>query len=403
MFRSRAWHLPTVWTAVDSAACSMAPVVAGGADLYSVQEIPRGRFASVTGADLNDAGHVAGTAGAGGFFWSPQSGFVEIPAAAPFQGPNPVVPLALNNDDLVVGYFLRDFSFERAFSWSPRDPAMREIDVGFPAALQRGELVNDAGRIVIQTFGSGPPRTQNLVRGPDGTFRQLPDPRGGQPRGGGVLRGLTAAGDVVGQSYFGADGDRAVVWPAAGAPRRLADPPDFVSTDAYAMNAAGTAVGNGVTSAAAPVPRSTRALLWRPDGSVVDLGTLPGELHARAHDVNDAGEVVGASFTSTGATGGRAFLWTPADGMRDLNELLDATSEGWLLTGATRVNRGGQVLAAGLVDGRPAVALLTPVPEPAATAALLPVLAALLARRRASARPGSADKSLVLFPEANGH
>src|SRR6059058_199426 len=86
----------------------------------------------------------------------------------------------------------------------------------------------------------------------------------------------------------------------------------------------------------------------------------------RADDINDPGEVVGSSGVTPGSAGSRAFVWSAADGMRDLNALLDASGEGWTLLAATRVNATGQILVTGTHGGVSASALLTPVPEPAA-------------------------------------
>ena len=68
--------------------------------------------------------------------------------------------------------------------------------------------------------------------------------------------------------------------------------------------------------------------------------------------------------------------------MRDLNTLLDPSGDGWSLLEATRVNNAGQILVTGTHGGVYAAALLTPVPEPAGAAVLLPATVALFRRRR---------------------
>src|SRR2546426_12559097 len=58
---------------------------------------------------------------------------------------------------------------------------------------------------------------------------------------------------------------------------------------------------------------------------MVDLGSLGGGgAMSIAHDVNDASAVVGLAETSTGRP--HAFLWTAADGMRELGALGAAPS-----------------------------------------------------------------------------
>ncbi len=67
------------------------------------------------------------------------------------------------------------------------------------------------------------------------------------------------------------------------------------------------------------------AFLIPDPGHMVDLGSLGGvERTSIAHDVNDEGAVVGLAETSTGPP--HAFLWTAADGMRDLGALGAAPS-----------------------------------------------------------------------------
>ena len=54
------------------------------------------------------------------------------------------------------------------------------------------------------------------------------------------------------------------------------------------------------------------------------LGTLGGD-HSAGNAINNRGEVVGVSETRNGA--GRAFLWRPGRGMRDLGTLGGSESE----------------------------------------------------------------------------
>ena len=73
------------------------------------------------------------------------------------------------------------------------------------------------------------------------------------------------------------------------------------------------------------------------------LGSLGGTAYAEALAINDSGQVVGASETSLGA---RAFLWTKANGMQDLNSLIPPTHD-VLLAQALHINNRGQILVVG--------------------------------------------------------
>lgn len=75
------------------------------------------------------------------------------------------------------------------------------------------------------------------------------------------------------------------------------------------------------------------------------LGSLGGAAYTEALGINNSGQVVGTSETSLGA---RAFLWTKASGMQDLNSLIPVTQD-VLLAQAVHINNRGQILALGSI------------------------------------------------------
>ena len=90
------------------------------------------------------------------------------------------------------------------------------------------------------------------------------------------------------------------------------------------------------------------------------LGDLPGAQGAAnyARGINNHGEVVGVS-------GGRGFVWNVDDGMLDLNDLLDDSGTGWVLTHPYDINDKGQIVGSGQnPNGFQRAFLLTPIPEP---------------------------------------
>jgi uncharacterized membrane protein len=74
-----------------------------------------------------------------------------------------------------------------------------------------------------------------------------------------------------------------------------------------------------------------------------ELGILPGGNQSRALSVNDADTVVG---TSASSSGGRAFIWSRATGIRDLNDEASLPS-GVVLLEAQAINNPGQILVLG--------------------------------------------------------
>jgi uncharacterized membrane protein len=105
----------------------------------------------------------------------------------------------------------------------------------------------------------------------------------------------------------------------------------------------------------------TRAFRWTQAGGVVDLGVLPGHSHSMATAVSADGKVVvgisspdfiSTAFPNPGPfydhTTARAFRWTQATGMRDLNTLLPPSGvdlTGVTLLAALSVSRDGQAIS----------------------------------------------------------
>lgn len=103
-------------------------------------------------------------------------------------------------------------------------------------------------------------------------------------------------------------------------------PPQWISSDAYAVSNTGVVVGAVSTATIASV--GSRAAAWVPAGPGWEfrlLGALPGDTHSAAFGVNDHGDIVGGSgglglglypraalFTAGGVTE-LAGLGTPAD------------------------------------------------------------------------------------------
>jgi probable HAF family extracellular repeat protein len=197
-----------------------------------------------------------------------------------------------------------------------------------------------------------------------------------------VAMAINQKGDAVGYSS-GKAGVRAVVWTRPGGIKALPNLPISISSRGLAMNDRGDVVG------VSEIPPGPRAVLWE-RGDVLDLGALPGDRASEALDINSKGEIVGSSGdpneqtlavlwspggdtilelgtlqggtssralgisndgavvgTSHSSAGYHAFLWTPVNGMQDLNNLLTLRS-GFVLTQAVSINAKGQILAIGM-------------------------------------------------------
>ena len=151
---------------------------------------------------------------------------------------------------------------------------------------------------------------------------------------------INKKGDVVG--YAGEATKTAVMWPGKGNVVVLENLTGYTSSQADSLNDAGDVVGSATAFDDKAV--RIRAVLW-PSGSSVplDLGALPGGSNSRARDVDANGVVVG---TSDIPNGNRAFIWSRATGITDLNSLTHDPSI--VLIDALSVNKKGQILALGI-------------------------------------------------------
>jgi probable HAF family extracellular repeat protein len=122
--------------------------------------------------------------------------------------------------------------------------------------------------------------------------------------------------------------------------------------EATAINNQNMIVGTSRTN----LNTNSYAYAYLYDGvNVHNLGTLHGGLTSSAADINDDNIVVGSSSLATEITSVkdptqyRAFVWDETNGMRDLNELVDAGD--WILTSATAINAYGDIVGTGILNG----------------------------------------------------
>jgi probable HAF family extracellular repeat protein len=159
----------------------------------------------------------------------------------------------------------------------------------------------------------------------DGTMRDL----GGANSTG---NGINASGKIVG-SFLNANAEgHAFLW--NGTVQDLGTLGGSQS-QGNGINASGQVTGTSNTASG-----TEHAFFW--DGTMHDLGTLGG--YSVGYGINASGQIVGVSEKSSGDL--RAFLYTPADGMVDMNTLLPIGS-GWGLRYAYAINDGGQITGFG--------------------------------------------------------
>ena len=307
-----------------------------------------------------------------------------------------------------VSPLLCSFVLASVGSTSPAAPIFRVESLGLPPGFDRasGFDVNESGDVLVQAFntafvwknGSYTPLlssnavfslTGSTAAGTtsdgrpalwlNGVLTLLDVPAGGTSRG--LAFDSNASGDAVGFWGYGVE-DLPVVW-NDGVPTVIGSR----IGRARSINDSGIVVG-GYTDDAGPP-----AGFIHQDGTIIDI---PVDALA----INNIGQVTGAggmwdngSIVPTGLIGrdindftqitGDGYFWESGT-LYHLNDLLDpATGAGWTINVSRGINNLGQIAATGTFDGSLSMPLLlTPIPEPSATLALMAVPPLVLRRRR---------------------
>jgi probable HAF family extracellular repeat protein len=166
----------------------------------------------------------------------------------------------------------------------------------------------------------------------------------------GVLSGYSASlalaansnGSVV-VGYSQTPGARAFRWTSAG----LEDLGTLNggASYAYAVSADGSVVAGRTFSVST---NSGTVFRWTAGGGLEDLGTLSGDASAFAYGMNaDGSMIVGMSQAAGAPPTQRAYLWTNALGMVDLNTYLPTLGmnlSGWTLTNAWDISPDGRFI-----------------------------------------------------------
>jgi len=299
------------------------------------------------GQALNDCGRVVGYArfanfNAHGFLWTRRGGLQDLGAIPPES--NFSVAQAINSHGIIAGYSTYNndpYGLTHPVLWI--DGFVDDLGTlpGSDDAQAMG--INDNEEVVGFSVSHAFLWTQK-----DG-MRDLGTLSGGYYS---QALAINQQGEVAGLSNA-ADGNwHGFVWTAWGGMQPLPYlSPGDTSASANGINDLGEIVG-GVSQDYSGI----YAVLWDQNGHIENLGVLPGQGWSTAFAINDREQVVGWS-------GFRAFIWTRARGIQDLNKLIPANS-GWFLSLPTAINNRGQITGQGLINGQDHGFLLTPAHEP---------------------------------------
>lgn len=272
------------------------------------------------------------------FRQTPAGGLVDVGTLDPPNNANrsSFATSVSNDGSIVVGYSENDISIERAFRWAP------------------------GGGMVDLGTGAG---NENFYQ----------------------ARAFGVSGDgsvIVGQSDFAVGFStirRAFRHTTTGGFQDLGGLEQFSVSIATEVTKDGTiVVGQSTVNALVneTVTNVGRAVRWTQAAGIQDLGVLSGHTYSVALAVSDDGNtVVGISSPSplpNNTAGGRftygadarAFLWTPASGMQDLNQLLTTAGvslDGQKILAATSVTPDGKWIGGAVTHAALAAGQTTPI------------------------------------------
>lgn len=317
------------------AGCLAIPI-ADAADFRPVNGVPRAQMARlapdghvsvvVSGVEWSDGNDV--------YDWSPVTGPALIGHIPPTSQGNRVTGVAADGRT-VVGCDL--FGGSVAFRWTPTGG--------------RQTLGTLPGGTSVESVAYGVSADGSVIVG-----------FAGRPGGGGYMAfrwtestGMEGLGDVPGFTYSGAaegisangqfisgisvsypSGSHSFRWDVVNGLVPVGDlPGGDVYSRALGVSDDGTVV-TGVSSSSAV---GYEAYRWTPATGIVGLGTLPGASSSRGTHVSGDGSTI------LGSTSQGAFIWTQADGMRKLADVLAAggavNMSGWNLDEILDVSHDG--------------------------------------------------------------
>ncbi|MDB5790633.1 MAG: hypothetical protein JWQ80_657 [Massilia sp.] len=289
-------------------------------------------------AALNNAGQVAGTSSISStsndthaFRWSKETGMIKLapPGAASSSASD------INSRGWVTGSVRLPNQWGHAFRWTPRTGM---VDRGALDNGSYGAALNDAGTVVGESAGRhSEPRV--AVAWP-GLAPVALETFGTSYS---AASDINNAGQVVGHGVSPHSSEIALLW----APNKgVLDLglPRANSSIAEKINANGLVIG--FTRA----PGSpARGFVWsRENGPVLIHPTDPGA-ETRTRDLNNPGQVVGS-------LNGRAFVWTRAEGVVDLNTRILGAPPELVLHEASAISDNGSIVA----EGNTGLLLLVP-------------------------------------------
>ncbi|MCC7407708.1 MAG: DUF3466 family protein [Phycisphaeraceae bacterium] len=304
---------------------------------------------NVVAQGMNNNGMVVGQVGTRGFCWDPTTG--TMTSLGYLGGWGASSAFAVNDSGVVVGYSTANPDTWRATRWMPDGTKLDLGDLPGGYSYSGAVDINNSGWVA----GWG-----NVVDSPSRTHGFVWNPGTQQMVDIGTLNGVATdsyamainnQGWVLGESRIPtADGN---LWrtflrnPSSGvlsAINGYANTLDVYLYDAVDLNDSLQVVGTSQRVS----DGQQRAYFWDVDQPAVKMGELPGMAQYRymAIGLNASAQAVGYAtfYLGSGMYDTVPFVWSQAQGMRDLRTLVDFSAAGYTLAESVAINDAGQIV-----------------------------------------------------------
>lgn len=345
----------TVWiTAESDARQAAAPLIVRPPVAYRVEDL--GDLGGDTSAAtaINASGQVAGVARDSqgrlrGFLTDPAGVMRPIATGAAADGAAAVQVAALNDAGHVAGWLEEPGGGSTAFA---TDAAGVAVPIVVPGAERSRAYALNSGGGVAGHFTTASGQDRAFWSAGNGSGADLGVFANGSFS---YAFALTPYGEVAG---YADDANRVYSFLTEPGGRVVGARKTGPHVYAYAVNGDARLVGEVYD----PSDGFFHPFRTNAGGAVEGLGRFPGE-DAAAWAINTRGDVVGGTYL-LGGPEGRAFVFTDALGLRDLNDLIPADA-GWELVCARGINDAGQIAGYGLRNGAMRAFRLQPLAAPA--------------------------------------
>jgi probable HAF family extracellular repeat protein len=356
----RLWS-STALIALHLAVCN--PTIAASSPTYTIEDLGTLGGTNSYGLAINAAGNVTGvswltssvhTGGIHAFRYVDGIGMIDLGVLPNPAGANFSFGYGINTFGQIAGgsYAAEGGSAVRAMMAT----ATGLIDLGTLSNTDGASVafdINDRGQVAGWSFNRAGDRHAFVWTAAAG-MRDIGTLGGDFSSG----QSINESGQIAGESKIGTGATLAFRFTEGAGMISLGTLSGGTKSSGYGINNSGQVVGESDTGPVVGFPRlkgrsfgeigeGPHAFLWTEGVGMRDLGDLGGGT-SRATAISNNGVVIGWSTVIDGAF--RAFRWTQAEGMIDLNTLLPPNS-GWVLLEADGVNDNGQITGFGLLNG----------------------------------------------------